>query len=242
VLIYDSEGISEIVETFVGNDLSKIKNRYTFFQEEKGDNLRRFTFAFSKDALGIAERRFIGVFAPTSIENNNTIHYKRVTGSIDDSGNEYFDIAHITFNKLKKTREKNKNMISVNERQKSVDVFVEPDNIEDFMIIKVRDEIIEGRHSRYEATRICWKISLEEAKKHNYVLSVTDGIVRAIYKVTQWAEVTSEYRTCDRDIGRVMFEGVEVTDKSICDMFLNKMIPEKYRKKGMASPCLYCKK
>jgi hypothetical protein len=241
-LHYDANGISEIVETYVGTDLSIIKNRYKFFKEEKDDNVLRLTFAFSKDALGIAERRFIGAFKPSSIENNNTIHYTKYKGLSGDNDSEYFIISDVTVSKLRQKREKAKNVMSIYEKQKAIEVFVEPDNIDDFMIIKVRDEIIEERHSRLEATRYCWKISLAEAKKRNYVLSVTDGIVRAVYKVNEWFEATGDYITSDRDIGRVMFEGEEVTDKSICDRFLNKMIPEKYRKKGMASPCVYCKK
>jgi hypothetical protein len=122
------------------------------------------------------------------------------------------------------------------------DIFVEPDNVEDFMIIKVKQEVVEERHGRYEATRYSWKLKLEEAQKRSYVLSVTNGIVRAIYKVSHWEYVTRDNYKYKRDIGRIMFEGVEVTDKAICDRFLNKMIPEKYRKKGMASPTLYCKK
>jgi hypothetical protein len=124
---------------------------------------------------------------------------------------------------------------------KCVSEFIEPENIEDFMIIKVKSEIVEER-GRYDTTRCCWRISLEQAKKRKYVLSVTNGIVRAIYKVNNWRYVNASDTTLISDVGRVIFEGEEINSGEIYNTFNNKRIPEKYCKKGMASPCLYCKK
>jgi hypothetical protein len=257
--VYDNQGISEIVETYV-DDNSEIKQQRSIkFEGEKSVQLARFIFAHSKDALGVFERKFIGVFIPSYMKGDS-IHYKRVEGLYDDRGEEYFDISNITFNKLNKTIkyteiQKTKKIVSSSGKFNSpyttynqdstkdmFNIYEEPENVEDYMIIKVRDEVVKELDSRYEATRYAWKISLEQAQKRSYVLSVTDGIVKAIYKVIKWEYVTKYNYIYERDIGRVMFTGIEVTDKSICDRFLNKMIPEKYRRKGMASPCLYCKK
>jgi hypothetical protein len=128
------------------------------------------------------------------------------------------------------------------QKNESVSEFIEPDNIEDFMIIKIRQDILDRAENRYEVTRCCWRISLEQAKKRKYVLSATDGIVQAIYKVTQWRYVLPQETTYPSDMGRVVFEGEEIKSGEIYTTFHNKRLPEKYCKKGMASPCLYCKK
>lgn len=117
--------------------------------------------------------------------------------------------------------------------------FEEPENIENFMIIKVKQSIVEDRRSRYEATRRSWKINPNEASKHPYILSVTDGIVKEIYYANKWEKVTEGIL---EDIGRYQFEGYVVNNKKMRDRFLNKRIPSKYSKKGMASPYLYCNK
>jgi hypothetical protein len=109
------------------------------------------------------------------------------------------------------------------------------------MIIKIKNETVEER-GRYEATRCCWRISLEQAKKHKFVLSVTNGIVKAIYKVNLWRYVEINETTLISDKGRVIFDGEEIVSGDIYNTFHNMRIPEKYCKKGMASPCLYCKK
>ena len=65
--------------------------------------------------------------------------------------------------------------------------------------------------------------------EYPFVFSVTDGVVREVYKVHRWLK-------SDRD-GRYEFEGEIATD--IRNQFINKRIPEKYRKKGMAAPVLF---
>lgn len=103
-----------------------------------------------------------------------------------------------------------------------------------FMIIKVKNYMVDQRGSRYEATRSSWRVNLSEAQKYQYVLSVTGGIVYEVYKVHEWHYHHGES-------GRVEFTG-EKAEENIRDLFVNKKIPAKYRKKGQASPCLYGKK
>ena len=93
-------------------------------------------------------------------------------------------------------------------------------------------EIYGSQNARYEATRGCWRIKIPSLTKFPYVFSVTDGIVREVYKVNEWHENT--YRQ------RKEFTGV-IAPKEIRDRFINKRIPEYYSKKGMASPVLKSK-
>lgn len=105
-----------------------------------------------------------------------------------------------------------------------------------YVIIKAKQEMVEER-GRYNATRIAWKMKLDTIKQYPYVLSVTEGIVKAVYKVDVW-KMAGEVGEPDR----VMFEGTEVKDEEITKKFVGKMIPECYRKKGQASPVLYQKR
>ena len=103
-----------------------------------------------------------------------------------------------------------------------------------FMIIKVKNYTVAQRGGRYEATRRTWRVNPTEAQKYQYVLSVTGGIVFEIYKVREW-------HYCFGESGRAEFTG-EIAEENIRELFVNKKIPAKYRKKGLASPCLYGKK
>ena len=100
-----------------------------------------------------------------------------------------------------------------------------------YMIIKVKEYWVQQR-GRYDCTRSAWKLNPKIAEKYPYVLSVTGGIVKEVYKVKEW-------HYCGN--GRAEFTG-EVAEKSVQELFKDKKIPEKYRKKGQASPFLYCKK
>ena len=103
-----------------------------------------------------------------------------------------------------------------------------------YVIIKINDNWMNSE-GRYERTRSAWKANLAKAKKYPYVLSVTNGIVRAVYKVKDW-HYSKEYSR------RIEFDGEEVDKKSeISTHFLDMKIPAKYRQKGQASPFLYKK-
>lgn len=106
-----------------------------------------------------------------------------------------------------------------------------------YMIIKVKwwriNEMTTqfgAQNARYEATRGCWRIRIPSIKKYPYVLSVTDGLVKEVYKVKEW-HAKGE---------RKEFTG-EVAPKEIRDLFIGLRIPDHYAKKGMASPVLKSK-
>jgi hypothetical protein len=102
-----------------------------------------------------------------------------------------------------------------------------------YMIIKVKDYWLNQRNSRYDCTRSAWKLDPDKAKNYPYVLSVTGGIVHEVYKVKEW-------HYCEGRSGRAEFTG-ELAEPAVQKIFKGKRIPEKYRKKGQASPFLYCK-
>lgn len=108
-----------------------------------------------------------------------------------------------------------------------------PDNPK-YIIIKVKDYWLSQRADRYETTRSAWKIDKSKAMKYPYVLSVTGGIVKEVYKVSEWHEVDSNRK------GRIEFTGT-VAEEDVRNIFIDKKTPEKYRKKGQANPCLFCK-
>jgi uncharacterized protein len=86
--------------------------------------------------------------------------------------------------------------------------------------------------SLYEATRKNWKLSMARAMNVDYVCSEYRGIIRAIFKPHKWHNTEGE--------NRIYFEGEEVFDKEITDLYLNKTYALK--KKGAANPIRYLRK
>lgn len=119
------------------------------------------------------------------------------------------------------------------QRDLSAKEYVDSRSYPKYMIIKVKDYWLNQRKDRYECTRSAWKLDPKKASKYKYVLSVTNGIVHEVYKVNEW-------HYCDGNSGRCEFTG-EVAEKEVQEIFKWKRIPEKYRKKGQASPYLYGK-
>ncbi len=121
---------------------------------------------------------------------------------------------------------------NLRENTLSCDVYDEPS--QDYVIIKTRSEFIEARGSLYEATRHYWHAKLEKAQNYKFALSVVKGVVQEVFEVEKWYE--SPVRS-----PRIEFEG-EPTTNAEMRALIGKMIPECYRKKGLASPFLYKRK
>lgn len=118
------------------------------------------------------------------------------------------------------------------ERTYSSKVYEEPDDFK-YLIIKIQEcRLNEPNADRYTITRWCWRIRPRSVKEYPYVFSVTNGIVKEVYKISRWIEADEN--------GRFAFEGT-VADDTIRNRFLNKRIPEKYCAKGNQSPVLYSK-
>ena len=93
------------------------------------------------------------------------------------------------------------------------------------LLIKVKQETVDSV-GLYQATRSCWKLSKDKIGNIHYAISTVNGIVREVYTVAKWVPIGDRWE----------FNGTIATDKS---SWKYKRIPDKYRKKGMASPCLY---
>ena len=119
------------------------------------------------------------------------------------------------------------------ERKIGAEEYVDNPSNPKYIMIKTTELAISERGNRYDATRSAWVLGLERAKKYPYVLSVTNGVVEAVYKVNEWHK-------CVKCEGRIEFTG-EDAEKNIKNIFLHKRIPKEYRVKGAANPVMYCK-
>lgn len=107
--------------------------------------------------------------------------------------------------------------------------YEEPSDL-DYVIIKTSEKYKEINKTLYDATRKAWIADFNRVKKYKYALSVINGIVKKVYEVEKWKK--------SRVKGRVEFIGHEANEK-ISKLFEGKLIPAKYRTKGLASPFLY---
>jgi hypothetical protein len=96
---------------------------------------------------------------------------------------------------------------------------------------KKNDNTISVRSNIYEATRGWWVLDKNRAENTEYVLAEYRGVVRAIFKPKIWLQDVENGG--DKRWG---FEGAEVTDKEILELYLNKEVP---KNKGMANPIRY---
>ena len=104
---------------------------------------------------------------------------------------------------------------------------------DDYIIIKTSLNAINNNGSLYDATRICWCASLGKAQNYKYVFAVINGVVQEVYKVNSWDPYPYN------NSNRIAFDGKPATDHMAA--FKKQLIPEKYRKKGVANPFLYKK-
>ncbi len=107
-----------------------------------------------------------------------------------------------------------------------------------FIIIKTSyDRLKKCGNDLYDATRHCW-VAGNRVHDYKYVLAVIDKQVREVYKVKSWYHAKM-WENDEKDVtGRWEFDG-EVAPDNIRDQWVNKIIPIKFRKQGMASPLLY---
>ena len=94
----------------------------------------------------------------------------------------------------------------------------------------------------YEITRKSWVLNPNRANQADYVVAEYRGIIRAIFEIDEkgWQRVEGEENAeyfKGKSKTRYYFEGKEVFDKEIQEMYLNKRLPRK--EKGQANPILY---
>lgn len=91
----------------------------------------------------------------------------------------------------------------------------------------------------YEATRFAWKVSRRRAEQAEVVLPTVQGIIVGAYVVDRWLKATTDNFPGRPDLpGRLGFVG-EPAPSEVKDLYVNKRVPDKYRKRGAANPIRY---
>ena len=97
-------------------------------------------------------------------------------------------------------------------------------------------ESLEGP-SLYERIRGNWNMSIERAKKADYVFAVRDGVIIGIFNPEKWESVTADEGKRDVKRNWIRFTGKEVEDEGIIEKYLHKKLPAKA--KGNSNPITY---
>jgi hypothetical protein len=88
----------------------------------------------------------------------------------------------------------------------------------------------------YEATRKWWRVRYDVAKDYEIALSVADGIVREVYKISEWRDCDGRKPDASHKV-RLQFVG-KVASHEIRDRFLNRRVDGLF-KRGDAYPIRY---
>lgn len=92
-------------------------------------------------------------------------------------------------------------------------------------------ELVYDRSNIYEATRGWWVLDKNRAENSDFVLAEYKGIIRAVFKPKKWVQDLE-----NRGPKRWGFEGSEITEKEILDIYMNK---EVLKIRGAANPIRY---
>jgi hypothetical protein len=96
-----------------------------------------------------------------------------------------------------------------------------------------------SERSPYDATRYAWRLDKNKAEQAEIILAVQNGIIRKVYIAERWLEATPENFPISETIsGRYGFVGHEASDE-LQQMYVDKRIPDEYRKPGATNPIKY---
>lgn len=145
--------------------------------------------------------------------------YPGLTNLAGGHGNQDFGVMHAT------------EVISMYEAQ-DADL-----SLHKIIMINVNDA---EQRNLYNSTRMAWRMSKEKAEQADYVLAVSKGLIRGVFKPNGWMEATVEnFPGLEVSLpGRIGFVG-EKASQEICEMYLRKKVPDEYRKRGAANPIKY---
>ncbi len=94
----------------------------------------------------------------------------------------------------------------------------------------------------YDATRYAWKISKANAKQAEVILATLHGLIVGAFIAHDWLEATAANfpgrAEGDGMPGRLGFVGEEAPD-DIKRLYVDKRVPDEYRKRGAANPIKY---
>ena len=118
----------------------------------------------------------------------------------------------------------------------SPEIYEEPDF--KYILLKTTDEKIarmaaEGEEDPiFAACHEAWKLNLDIAQDYDYVITSVRGIVKGVFQVVGWYPVAGR-------INQIGFLGYRAEPK-IWDYFVEKRIPDIYRRRGVINPAQYC--
>jgi uncharacterized protein len=93
--------------------------------------------------------------------------------------------------------------------------------------------------SLYEATRYAWKVSLAKARQAEVVLATRQGLIVGAFIPSQGLAATAEnFPGRDPVPGRFGFIGTEAPE-AVAQLYLQKRVPDEYRRPGSANPVRY---
>ena len=105
------------------------------------------------------------------------------------------------------------------------------DNI---IMFKIRNTYRNGMttHEIYDITRSAWKVTLKEAKKYNYALSIYDGVVLEVFEILEWfkgggSTLNSVFKNEYKNDERYEFVGRVANDK-VRKRYINKSVKKLY--------------
>lgn len=120
------------------------------------------------------------------------------------------------------------------------DYALEPFEVKEKLVLISITKSFQDEHlSTYEAVRCSWRMSLAKAKPYKLVLAHVNGRVVGAFRVNKWLPSTPE-NFPGRDVpGRFGFHGQEA-DSETWRYYVNKIVPDTFRRRGAANPVRYC--
>ena len=118
----------------------------------------------------------------------------------------------------------------------------EPFEVKDPLILVSISKSYYSRNDVYDAVRSAWKINVSRAGSYKLVLGHVRGLVVGAYRPEKWLEATKENSPgilVDDEPGRRGFVG-KPAETAIWAYYVNKRVPERYRRRGAANPVRFC--
>lgn len=116
--------------------------------------------------------------------------------------------------------------------------------LHDILLISIGATFGEEDRSVYSATRFAWKIDPRRAAKSDVILAHNRGLVVGVFVADKWLPATEEHfpiLATGATSDRWGFVGHDAP-KEIADLYLHKLVPKRFRKKGAANPIRFISK
>lgn len=105
------------------------------------------------------------------------------------------------------------------------------------LLISVNKSALDN--SLYESVRYAWRLNKEKAESAEVILATVQGLIVGAFVADVWLDATENNFQGREDIkGRYGFVGSKAPDE-IAIQYIDKVIPEKYRRRGASNPIKY---